>query len=47
MGGSMSGMMPILVIIAIAAIGIPIYLKIKKNKTANSAISKRRSKDEV
>jgi hypothetical protein len=35
------------VIIAILAIGIPVYLKKKKGKTVNSSISNRHNKDEV
>ncbi|GHU28594.1 hypothetical protein FACS1894152_6450 [Bacilli bacterium] len=43
----MTSLIPLIVIIAIAAIGIPIYLKKKKGKTANLAISQRKNKDEV
>jgi septation ring formation regulator EzrA len=35
------------IIIAILAIGIPVFLKKRKNKTVNSSISTRHNKDEV
>ncbi|MDR0985679.1 MAG: DUF5385 family protein [Mycoplasmataceae bacterium] len=40
-------MLPIIILIAIAAIGIPIYLKRKKGKTTAISISNRKNKDEV
>jgi hypothetical protein len=43
----MSQYLPILLILVAAAVGIPWYIKKKKNKTVNASISNRRNKDEV
>jgi hypothetical protein len=43
----MNSFLPIIILIAIAAIGIPIYLKKRKNKSIPSSVSTHKNKDEV
>jgi hypothetical protein len=45
--GSSSSYLPIIILIAIAAIGIPIWLKKRKGKTTPASVTARKNKDEV
>jgi hypothetical protein len=43
----MTSYLPIILLLAVAVIGIPIWLKKRKGKTASVVITKRKDKDEV